>query len=183
MSRFFSMHTAGLREFDRSNRTHVRTKALPRSAMPSANMLNHSADTAATLMPSRSALRFASNITHAHAEALSGNCERGACEWYQQDTTIPGETTNCDPRFRTMGVACGSQSPVDYPCTPGAAAPWCAPGSARVASPCGRFAGDGPLLPGGRDMLDLDGPPTETWAPGSTQRVGWSMIANVRCRR
>ena len=34
-------------------------------------------------LPMSRALRFASNITHAHAEALSGNCERGACEWYQ----------------------------------------------------------------------------------------------------
>jgi hypothetical protein len=129
-------------------------------------------------LPMSRALQFASNRTRAQAEALAGNCERGACEWYQQDTVIPGVTTNCDPRYRTMGVACGSKRPIDYPCTPGNAVPWCAPGSAPVTSPCGVFAGGGPLLPGGRDMLDLYGPPTETWAAGSTQRVGWSMIAN-----
>ena len=128
--------------------------------------------------PMSRALRFASNTTRAHAEALAGNCERGACEWYQQDTVIPGDTTNCEPAHRTMGVACGSTSPVDYPCTPGRAVPWCAPGTAPVKSPCGVFAGGGPLLPDGRDMLDLDGAPTETWRAGSTQSVGWSMIAN-----
>eukprot|EP01043_Picozoa_sp_COSAG02_P017948 COSAG02_NODE_825_length_16730_cov_58.738260_12_plen_291_part_00 len=142
-------------------------------------LLQRGADAHGTLtVPMSRALQYASNSTRAQAEALSGNCERGACEWYQQDTVIPGETTNCDLMYRTMGVACGSKSPIDYPCTPGSAVPWCAPGSAPVTSPCGVFAGGGPLLPDGRDMRDLDRSPTEVWAPGSTQRVGWSMIAN-----
>jgi hypothetical protein len=142
-------------------------------------LLQRRADAHGTLtVPMSRALQYASNSTRAQAEALSGNCERGACEWYQQDTVIPGETTNCDLMYRTMGVACGSKSPIDYPCTPGSAVPWCAPGSAPVTSPCGVFAGGGPLLPDGRDMRDLDRSPTEVWAPGSTQRVGWSMIAN-----
>ena len=148
-------------------------------AIAAAALLPLGGDAHGTLtQPMSRALRFASNTTRAHAEALAGNCERGACEWYQQDTVIPGETTNCEPAHRTMGVACGSTSPVDYPCTPGRAVPWCAPGTAPVKSPCGVFAGGGPLLPDGRDMLDLTGAPTETWRAGSTQSVGWSMIAN-----
>ena len=128
--------------------------------------------------PMSRALRFADGgAASAHAEALAGNCNAGACEWYQQKTTCPGAATNCDPAFRTMGVHCGSASPSDYPCTPGHAVPWCAPGTAPVVSPCGVFAGAGPLLQGGRDMLDLTGSPSETWEAGSVQRVGWSMAS------
>lgn len=129
--------------------------------------------------PMSRALRFADGgADSAQSEALAGNCNAGACEWYQQKTVCPGAATNCDPAFRTMGVHCGSASPSDYPCTPGHAVPWCAPGTAPVSSPCGVFAGAGPLLQGGRDMLDLQGPPSETWQAGSVQRVGWSMVAN-----
>lgn len=127
--------------------------------------------------PISRALRFASNGSTA-GEPLSGNCARGACEWYQQATVCPGATTNCDPMYRTMGVHCGSVAPVDYPCTPGHQVPWCAPGTAPVTSPCGVFAGAGPLLPDGRDMLDLDGPASETWEAGKSYSVAWSMIAN-----
>lgn len=62
---------------------------------------------------------------------------------YTQTTVIPGETTNCDPVMRTMGVSCASKAPgpIDYPCVLGAAAPWCAPGTAPVKSGCGVFSG------------------------------------------
>ena len=97
---------------------------------------------------------------------------------------MPGKTTNCEPNFRTMGVSCAAApkpgGPVDYPCLPaGQAVPWCAPGSAPVRSPCGVFAGGGPLLPHGRDMLDL--PPTarpERWMAGEPADVAWSITAN-----
>lgn len=129
--------------------------------------------------PMSRALRAAhGNVSRSSALNLSGSCTGGACEWYTQRTVIPGPTTNCDARFRTMGVACGSASPPDFPCTPGHAVPWCAPGTAPVRSPCGVFAGGGPLLPHGRDMLDLDSTPGATWVVGSHARVAWSMVAN-----
>ena len=112
----------------------------------------------------------------------SGDCGTGACEWYTQDTVIPGAATNCDPRTRTMGVHCGSAAPVDYPCTAGAAAPWCAPGAAPVLSGCGVYAGG--KLGHGRDMLDLAPGSAAakdsgvSWKAGEPASVGWSMIAN-----
>jgi hypothetical protein len=77
-------------------------------------------------LPMSYALRY-DRTTHASNKTdvpESGTCGTGACEWYSQATTIVGPTTNCDPKTRTMGVHCDSKSPVDYPCTAGAGAPW-----------------------------------------------------------
>ena len=94
------------------------------------NILGHGTLT----VPVSRALRVsAGNASLPNGVALSGTCRVGACEWYTQKTVIPGPTTNCDAHYRTMGVACGHTSPSDFPCTPGHAVPWCAPGTAPVA--------------------------------------------------
>eukprot|EP01062_Namystynia_karyoxenos_P070416 TRINITY_DN657_c0_g1_i1.p2 TRINITY_DN657_c0_g1~~TRINITY_DN657_c0_g1_i1.p2 ORF type:complete len:489 (+),score=163.50 TRINITY_DN657_c0_g1_i1:96-1562(+) len=113
--------------------------------------------------------------------AVAGNCPGHiSCVWYTQDTVVPkGQpTTVCDKRLRTMGVTCNDPPPGDFPCTPGAAVPWCAPGTAPVASPCGVFAGAAPPLAGGRDMRDLPGKPMATWRAGSVAEVAWAITAN-----
>eukprot|EP01065_Artemidia_motanka_P046011 TRINITY_DN6869_c0_g2_i1.p1 TRINITY_DN6869_c0_g2~~TRINITY_DN6869_c0_g2_i1.p1 ORF type:complete len:491 (+),score=178.34 TRINITY_DN6869_c0_g2_i1:64-1536(+) len=132
------------------------------------------------VMPISRAARIITNSTNGLQEA--GNCIGGrTCLWYTQGTTIPAgqKTTVCDKRLRTLGVDCSTPSPPgDFPCTPGAAVPWCAPGTAPVASPCGVWAGGAAPLAGGRDMRDLPGEPMATWTAGSTAEVAWAVTAN-----
>ena len=112
---------------------------------------------------------------------FAGSCPGVACLWYTQGTVLPAgqNATICDPRLRTYGVSCETPSPPgDYPCTPGKAVPWCAPGTAPVASPCGVFAGGAPPVNGGRDMRDLPGPAMATWIKGAHAAVAWSITAN-----
>ena len=111
---------------------------------------------------------------------IAGSCPGFSCEWYTQQATLPSgqHTTICDPALRTQGVSCASKAPgpVDFPCTEGSAAPWCAPGRAHVKSPCGVFAGG--LDRDTRDMLDLPNGPVATWTAGDTAEVGFAMTAN-----
>jgi hypothetical protein len=126
--------------------------------------------------PISRSLRLATNAT-IEGNSFAGECPGGtACTWYNQKTIIPGNATNCDRRMRTMGVACGDANPVDFPCTPGHAVPWCAPGTAPVRSACGIFSGG--YQSNGRDMRDIDGTPQATWPAGSTQNVSWAITAN-----
>lgn len=106
----------------------------------------------------------------------AGMCVGGSCEWYTQSTTTGVPTTNCNATFRTMGVTCDSKAPIDYPCTDGDAAPWCAPGRAPVKSPCGVFSGG--FKEQGRDMLDLDAAPAPTWVLGNDADIAWAITAN-----
>ena len=66
--------------------------------------------------------------------------------------------------------------PIDYPCYPGAAVPWCAPGTAPVLSPCGVFAGG--FNASARDMLSLDNQPMATWTAGAVEQVAFAIVAN-----
>ena len=76
-----------------------------------------------------------------------------------------------------MGVSCDDVSnPTDYPCTLGAAVPWCAPGTAPVKSPCGIFSGG--YQTNGRDMRDLPAAPAAEWVAGSSAAVAWAITAN-----
>jgi len=125
--------------------------------------------------PISRALSIATNATD--GLRFAGECPGGtACTWYNQYTMIPGKTTNCDKRMRTMGVNCGDKNPTDFPCTAGVAVPWCAPGSAPVKSPCGIFSGG--WRSNGRDMRDLPGEPRATWAAGSVVEVAAAVTAN-----
>lgn len=109
---------------------------------------------------------------------FAGECPGGsACQWYTQKTTTPGEVTNCDAAMRTMGVNCGDENPTDFPCTAGAAVPWCAPGSAQVASPCGIYSGTSGGTRG-RDMRDLPAGPADEWVAGGVAEVAWAITAN-----
>lgn len=126
-------------------------------------------------MPISRSLRIATNATD--GRPFAGECPGGtACTWYNQKVIIPGKTTNCDKRMRTMGVTCGDTSPTDFPCTEGHAVPWCAPGTAPVYSPCGIFSGG--WGSNGRDMRDIDSTPQATWKAGSVQEVAWAITAN-----
>eukprot|EP00051_Salpingoeca_urceolata_P026278 m.476717 g.476717 ORF g.476717 m.476717 type:complete len:496 (+) comp20624_c0_seq1:318-1805(+) len=100
-----------------------------------------------------------------------------AFKWYTQRARVD-KVTNCDKTYRTLGVSCDSKAPgaVDWPCTPGAAVPWCAPGSAAVKSPCGVFAGGFNF--DGRDMLDLEPAMADTWVAGEEAEVVWNIVAN-----
>ena len=106
-------------------------------------------------------LRVATNASAGGGLAFAGECpgEGTACTWYSQKVTIPGKATNCDPNMRTMGVSCGDENPIDFPCAGGV--PWCAPGTAPVRSPCGIFSGGWNSR--GRDQRDLDSSPMATW--------------------
>eukprot|EP00041_Stephanoeca_diplocostata_P012866 m.217264 g.217264 ORF g.217264 m.217264 type:complete len:499 (+) comp19119_c0_seq1:332-1828(+) len=130
-------------------------------------------------IPISRALRAATNATKTGVQ-YSGQCPDHTCEWYTQWTTIPDDqpVTNCDPKYRTMGVNCSSKAPgiTDWPCSKGLAVPWCAPGTAPVISSCGVFSGG--YDQNSRDMLDLDGTPQASWAAGSIQEVGWAITAN-----
>ena len=126
--------------------------------------------------PISRSLRLATNVT-VEGSQFAGECPGGtACTWYNQKTVIPGSTTNCDKRMRTMGVVCGDADPPDFPCTKGHAVPWCAPGTAPVRSSCGIFSGG--FQSNGRDMRDLENAPQATWAAGSVQDVAWAITAN-----
>eukprot|EP00039_Didymoeca_costata_P017990 m.331659 g.331659 ORF g.331659 m.331659 type:complete len:497 (+) comp16775_c0_seq1:97-1587(+) len=125
--------------------------------------------------PISRALRDATNVSGTGLQ-FAGMCPDGACEWYTQWTVIPGQKTNCNPAFRTMGVNCSSTSPIDFPCAEGRAVPWCAPGTAPVKSPCGVFGGGFNFS--GRDMLDLDGTPQASWVIGSEVEVAFGITAN-----
>lgn len=126
-------------------------------------------------VPISRSLRIATNATD--GRMFAGECPGGtACTWYNQKVVIPGETTNCDMRMRTMGVTCGDESPTDFPCTEGHAVPWCAPGSAPVKSPCGIFSGG--WGSNGRDMRDIDDASQATWEAGSQQQLAWAITAN-----
>ena len=107
----------------------------------------------------------------------AGACVGVDCAWYTRVTTIPGNVTNCDPRMRTMGVSCGSTNPPDFPCIK--RAPWCAPGTAHVETPCGYYGGG--FEQEGRDMRDLAPMPValrDMWTAGGTAEVGFSITAN-----
>merc|ERR1719469_973333 len=126
-------------------------------------------------MPISRSLRFATNASD--GMQFAGECPGGeACTWYNQKVVIPGNVTNCNRSLRTMGVSCGDENPGDFVCTPGAAVPWCAPGSAPVRSACGIFSGG--YGSNGRDMRDLPGDPLVTWAAGAIAQVGWAITAN-----
>lgn len=126
--------------------------------------------------PASRAIQFQQNTTN--GMKFGGSCPAHACEWYTQDTVLPlhQKTTICDPLLRTYGVHC--KSAVDYPCTHGEAVPWCAPGTAPVASPCGVFGGAKAPVSGGRDMRDLPDSPVEKWTKGGVAKVAWAMTAN-----
>eukprot|EP00467_Chlorarachnion_reptans_P008387 CAMPEP_0114538244 /NCGR_PEP_ID=MMETSP0109-20121206/30029_1 /TAXON_ID=29199 /ORGANISM="Chlorarachnion reptans, Strain CCCM449" /LENGTH=467 /DNA_ID=CAMNT_0001722229 /DNA_START=49 /DNA_END=1450 /DNA_ORIENTATION=- len=123
--------------------------------------------------PASRALYEATNKDE-NGQKHAGSCPMASCQWYNQDQMIPGKATICDPKLRTMGVSCTSESPIDWPCAQ--RVPWCAPGTAPVKSPCGIFSGG--WGSNGRDMLDLEGVSQETWKAGSIQEVSWSIIAN-----
>jgi hypothetical protein len=126
-------------------------------------------------VPISRSLRLATNASD--GRQFAGECPGGtACTWYNQRVVIPGETTNCDRAYRTMGVACGDENPIDFPCVAGAAVPWCAPGTAPVYSPCGIFSGG--FGSRGRDMRDIDGTSQSEWQAGSVQQVAWAITAN-----
>ena len=97
MSRFFSMHTAGLYEFERSNRTHVRNKALPRSAMPSAALVRATLGTLApaveSAVPEQRPLTASSLRTTPRMSFMYGtaNSSYGANE-----LTLRGCTRSCN---------------------------------------------------------------------------------------
>ena len=124
------------------------------------------------IKPISRALRLATG-NETEGIAIGGACPGYSCEWYTQGSTLPQAqpTTICDPALRTQGVSCASKppGPVDFPCTPGAAVPWCAPGRAPVKSPCGTFAGG--LNRNTRDMLDLPNEPVATWNAGDVAEV------------
>jgi len=124
--------------------------------------------------PISRALRAATGSTN--GLQFAGECPGHACEWYTQKTVSVGKATNCDPKARTMGVSCDMPGRVDWPCTPGQAVPWCAPGTAAVKSPCGVFSGG--LNETSRDMLDLDGTTQATWTAGATAEISTAVIAN-----
>lgn len=108
---------------------------------------------------------------------MAGDCANTSCIWYTQSAYIPGDkATNCEPRMRTLGVHCGSKNPDDFPCIGPMKAPWCAPGTTPVASPCGIF--NGGYGQGGRDMLDLPSPVQAHWAVGSSAAIVHSITAN-----
>jgi hypothetical protein len=54
--------------------------------------------------------------------------------------------------------------------------PWCAPGYAKVLSPCGLFAGG--YNQKAVDMIDLDSTPVEVWRAGTEQNISWAITAN-----
>eukprot|EP01065_Artemidia_motanka_P001291 TRINITY_DN1059_c0_g1_i1.p2 TRINITY_DN1059_c0_g1~~TRINITY_DN1059_c0_g1_i1.p2 ORF type:complete len:496 (+),score=191.29 TRINITY_DN1059_c0_g1_i1:68-1555(+) len=130
--------------------------------------------------PISRAARIIANTTD--GVSFGGSCPGGrACLWYTQGTVVPAgqKRTVCGKGLRTLGVDCDTPSPPgDFPCTPGAAVPWCAPGTAPVVSPCGVWAGGAAPLAGGRDMRDLDGTPMATWTAGSEAEVVWAVTAN-----
>lgn len=131
--------------------------------------------------PISRALRVAiSNNTITNGVGFSGGCPGDACTWYTQNTRLPPSTqvTNCNRTMRTMGVSCGDHNPSDYPCTPNAAVPWCAPGYAQVKSPCGIFSGG--WGSNGRDMRDLPSSitPAAVWQAGAEVEVAWTVVAN-----
>lgn len=127
--------------------------------------------------PASRAVRLATGFKSGDATDMSGTCIGGMCEWYTQKTTAQGPVTNCDANLRTMGVNCGDSNPADWPCTPEFPTPWCAPGTAKVLSPCGVFSGG--WGNNGRDMLDLPmdmSPPV--WVAGQNTTITWSIVAN-----
>jgi len=124
--------------------------------------------------PISRALFYATNDTE--GLKYGGGCPGDACTWYTQRTVIPGNVTNCNATLRTMGVNCGDKNPSDFPCTPGHAVPWCAPGTAPVKSPCGIFSGGWDS--NGRDMLDLPRKSQAVWRAGETVDVAWAITAN-----
>lgn len=150
---------------------------LPRATILVAALVACASGHGILINPASRAVRLATGFAGGDATDLSGYCSGGMCEWYTQKTPARGPTTNCDPAVRTMGVSCGSTNPVDWPCTPGKPTPWCAPGTAKVLSPCGVFSGG--WGNNGRDMLDLPrdaSPPT--WTAGHNATLTWSIIAN-----
>jgi len=118
-------------------------------------------------------------VGHAHSGiAMAGDCTNVSCAWYQQQAYLPknGTVTNCDIRMRTLGVTCGATNPTDFPCIGPMKAPWCAPGTTPVLSPCGVF--NGGYNQQGRDQLDLPGNVQATWASGGTATVAFALTAN-----
>ena len=111
--------------------------------------------------------------------SYADSCAANSCSWYTEKAFIPGGTTNCSPKLRTMGVTCNASSPPDWTCAPNRASPWCAPGTAPVKSPCGIYSGG--IVAGGangRDMRDLDDTPVAKWAAGAEAEVRISLTAN-----
>ena len=125
-------------------------------------------------------LRPVSRAVHLSKNFSAGACSHHSCEWYSQATVIPGKTTNCDRQMRTMGAGCdGGAAAPDFPCPPGAAVPWCAPGTAPVVSPCGVFSGGWPAgVSRGRDMRDLEPAPGAQWPSGGLVNVSIAIVAN-----
>lgn len=118
---------------------------------------------------------FQNGIKPGGGLAVAGSCRGTTCAWYTQTTTIPGKTTNCDAKMRTMGVNCDSTTPPDWTCNK--KVPWCAPGTAWVKSPCGVYGGG--YEQNTEDMLRLPAiPERETWIAGGTARVAFSVTAN-----
>jgi len=106
------------------------------------------------------------------------------CLWFSQPTTIPGEPTLNDAKYRTYNVKV-ADGPNDWT----RKMPWRAPGSAPVlGSGCG-VAGGNPLpLPNGGfappgveqglDGLKLPETKPTVWERGAAVEVAWSTTAN-----
>lgn len=89
-------------------------------------------------------------------------CRHNSCGWYTIPTTIPGEPTNCDLAFVTVGNP--------NPCKLIKTRPWRAPGTAPVDSPCGVYNGvkGETLQPAARTV----------WQRGSTVEVAYAIRNN-----
>jgi hypothetical protein len=116
--------------------------------------------------------------------AQAGHCDNNACVWFSQPTSIPGEPTLNDPRFRTYNIDVTGGSG-DW----SRKMPWRSPGAAPVlGSGCG-VAGGGPVplpnggtappsVPQGFDGFHLPKKSPAIWHVGAIEEVAWAITAN-----
>eukprot|EP00658_Telonema_sp_P-2_P027808 TRINITY_DN21417_c0_g1_i4.p1 TRINITY_DN21417_c0_g1~~TRINITY_DN21417_c0_g1_i4.p1 ORF type:complete len:389 (+),score=84.15 TRINITY_DN21417_c0_g1_i4:152-1168(+) len=127
-----------------------------------------------TLPPSR----------HGGRLEFGGHCNNNACMWFSQPTSIPSEPT-LPHHMRTYNLNVKTGEPGDW----SASMPWRAPGSAPVqGSGCGVGGGNHVPLPNGGELDGAQGMdglslpklpgPGAVWPRGSTQQVGFGILAN-----
>jgi len=119
--------------------------------------------------------------------SLAGYCglqPRMPCVWFSQPTTIPGEPTLNDQKYRTYNVKV-SEGPHDWT----RRLPWRAPGTAPVlGSGCGVAGGNALPIPNGGDAppgveqgfdgLKLAETEPTVWKKGDVVEVAWAIMAN-----
>lgn len=112
--------------------------------------------------------------------ADGGHCRHGACSWFTQPTSIPGEPT-LPHHMRTYNVDVKTGESGDW----SAKMPWRSPGASPVSGHgCGIAGGNTVPLPNGGEGGGIDGlklPPVKNpavWPKGSEQEVGFGLFAN-----